>query len=152
MDDSRILRDRQAAARAAIDRAAAVPGVAAARRLVQVYDGGAMPTAADRVYLTHPVELDGAETEGGAASPYVDTLTTIPVVVLWHAPAVGDQLVATAVGGRWVAEKTGVPAPACRWWCGPYVQLRRRPDRGGRAPRQPPRSAYRRPARSRASP
>lgn len=73
MDDSRILRDRQAAARAAIDRAAAVPGVAAARRLVQVYDGGAMPTAADRVYLTHPVELDGAETEGGAASPYVNT-------------------------------------------------------------------------------
>lgn len=109
-DQARIVRARAAAFRAALDRAGAAAEPAAARRLVQVYDGGAMPTAADRVYYTHPVELDGAETEGAAGSPAVDASTTIPVVVLRHAPSVGDQLVATAVGGRWVAERGGAPA------------------------------------------
>ena len=84
-----------------------MPAVAAARRLVSVYNGGSMPTQPDHIFLTHPVELDGAEAEGGAASPNVDTSATIPVVVLWHAPQAGDLLVASSVGGRWVAERGG---------------------------------------------
>ncbi len=65
-----------------------------------------MPMSPDKVYLTHPVELDGIETEGSLATPNVDTTTTIPVVVLWGAPQVGDLLTAYAVGGRWVAERS----------------------------------------------
>src|SRR5262249_26722667 len=66
-----------------------------------------MPTQPDHIFLTHPVELDGTEVEGGTASPNVDTSATIPVVVLWDAPQAGDMLVASSVGGRWVAERGG---------------------------------------------
>jgi hypothetical protein len=82
------------------------PPAITARRLVQIYDGGAMPSAPDHFYLAHPVELDGAETEGGLASPVVDT-TTLAVDVLWGVPQAGDILTAYAVGGRWVAERSG---------------------------------------------
>jgi hypothetical protein len=103
--EARILRDRAAAWDVALDRAQADwPPLATPRRLVQVFNGGSMPSQPDHVYLTHPVELDGAEAEGGVASPIVDTSSTIPVVVLWSAPQAGDILTAYAVGGRWVAE------------------------------------------------
>jgi hypothetical protein len=75
-----------------------------ARILVQVYDGGAIPTAADRYYLTHPVVAGGNECEGCAPSTNVDASTTIPVVVVGYAASAGDLLVAHSVGGRWVAE------------------------------------------------
>ena len=114
----RILRNRQDALRGAIDRAAEASALITARRLVQVYNGGAMPTSPDKVYLTHPVELDGTETEGGSATANVDTTTTIPVVVLWGAPQVGDLLTAYAVGGRWVAERAA-PSGQSGFACGP---------------------------------
>lgn len=104
---ARIIRDRQDEFRDAIDRAPGLPPTSVARRLVSVYDGGNMPTQADHVFLTHPVELDGAEVEGGAVSPNVDASATIPVTVLWNPPQVGDLLVASSVGGRWVAERGG---------------------------------------------
>jgi hypothetical protein len=104
----RILRNRQAVLGGTIDRGVEASALITARMLVQVYNGGAMPTSSDKVYLTHPVELDGLETEGGSATPNVDTSTTIPVVVLWGAPQAGDLLTAYAVGGRWVAERAGL--------------------------------------------
>jgi hypothetical protein len=75
--------------------------------LVQVYDGGSMPNQPDHVYLTHPVNLDGAEQEGTQAPATADTSTSVPVVVIRNAPQAGDILVAHAVGGRWVAESGG---------------------------------------------
>ncbi len=108
--DARTLRQRQAAIDAAIDSAEGDrPPFVSARRLVQVYDGGDIPTDPEKVYFTHPVDLDGAEVEGGTATPVADTAVTIPVIVLHKAAVAGDILVATAVGGRWVAEKEGVP-------------------------------------------
>lgn len=104
---ARILRERQEGLRAAIDRAPGLAPADAARRLVSVYNGGSMPTQPDHVVFTHPVDLDGPELEGGPGSPNVDTSTTIPVVVLWNAPQAGDLLVASSVGGRWVAERGG---------------------------------------------
>jgi hypothetical protein len=110
-DEWRLLRDRQFALNRGVDRLGGVRPIASARRLVQVYNGGAIPTAAGHVYLTHPVELDGEEIEGGLAAVNADATVTIPVVVI-DAPAIaGDVLVASAVGGRWVAQDGSPPAP-----------------------------------------
>ena len=111
--EMRAVRARAEALDDAIDREfSGSRPISAARRLVQVYDGGAIPTAAGLVYLTHPCELDGAEAEGGPATVNVDATMTLPVVVLENPAIAGDVLVATAVGGRWVAEKGGPPPPA----------------------------------------
>jgi hypothetical protein len=104
--EARVLRERQQAHLRALDRETGRrKPFTTARLLVQVYDGGSMGDAADLIYFTHPVLATGAETEGGAAVLTADTATTIPVVVLGHAPAVGDYLTAYAVGGRWVSER-----------------------------------------------
>ena len=108
MDESaRNLRARHWDLYRAADQVPQRSGGGTARRLVQVYDGGSMPTEPDHFFLSHPVELDGSETESGGYTPTADTDQTIPVDVLWHAPAVGDILTAYAVGGRWVAERGG---------------------------------------------
>jgi hypothetical protein len=89
-----------------VDRAIAQIGAGTPRQLVQVYNGGSMPSESDHFYLTNPVYLNGAETEGGTATYVADTTQTIVVDVLHQAPAAGDILTAYAVGGRWVAELT----------------------------------------------
>jgi hypothetical protein len=121
---ARVIHDRQEVLRAAMDRATRTPGIAAARQLVSVYNGGNMPTQPDHVFLAHPVELDGAEVEGGVGSPSVNTSATIPVIVLWDTPQAGDLLVASAVGGRWVAERTGgSQTTICVSTCSPAVPV-----------------------------
>ena len=82
---------------------------------MQIYNGGSMPASNDHFFATHPVELNGAETEGGAGTPVVDTSTTLCVDVLGtQVPAVNDILTAYAVGGRWVAERgSGAPPSNC---------------------------------------
>jgi hypothetical protein len=117
--EARILRDRQAAHSTALDRLTDRPQpYSSARMLVQVYDGGSMPTAAEKVYFTHPVLVTGSETEGGAGTLTADTATTVPVIVLGGAPAMSDYLTAYAVGGRWVSEK-GVAGGGGRTLCSP---------------------------------
>ena len=66
-----------------------------------------MPSSPDHFFLAYPIELDGAETEGGTGTPVDDAFQPIIVDVLGHLPAVGDILTAYAVGGRWVAERGG---------------------------------------------
>jgi hypothetical protein len=87
------------------------------RELVQVYNGGAMPTTVPAVYLTHPAMMNGAETEAAAPTFDVDATTTIPVVVLGpRVPVAGDYLVAHGLGGRMVAQGTkpsGPPTLSC---------------------------------------
>ena len=51
---------------------------------MQVYNGGAMPSAPELVYFTNPVLVTGAETEGGAGTLTTDTATTVPTIVLGH--------------------------------------------------------------------
>jgi len=82
----------------------------APRFVGRIHDAGAIPDRTDRVYLAHPVRLDGAELEGGPASLVVDSSRSIPVVVIGsRSPEVGDLLVAVSVGGRWVADRLGSP-------------------------------------------
>jgi hypothetical protein len=108
-DDGRQLRARHADLAELVDRALRSGGGGTMRRLVQVYDGGMIPSAGDHFFLTNPVELNGLETEGGTAAPVVDTTQTIVVDVLNHPAVAGDLLTAYAVGGRWVAERFGTP-------------------------------------------
>ena len=69
--EARILRDRQQAFEDALDRADQARlsrPYASARLLVQVYDGGSMPSAPGLWYFTHPVLVYGPEAEGGGAT------------------------------------------------------------------------------------
>jgi len=106
MIDDRVERLRHQDLADLVDRALGQVMAGTPRRLVQVYNGGAMPSEPDHFYLTNPAYLNGAETEGGTGSPSVDTSQTIVVDVLGKAPSAGDYLTAYAVGGRWVAELT----------------------------------------------
>jgi hypothetical protein len=105
--EARILRDRQAAHNAARDRTAErSPSFSSARLIGQVFNSGSMPAVVPAVYLTQPVLVTGAETEGSSGTLTVDPATIVPVVVLGpKVPSVGDYLTAYAVGGRWVSER-----------------------------------------------
>ncbi|WP_165072137.1 hypothetical protein [Paludisphaera rhizosphaerae] len=107
-DDLRILRARAAALDGRLDveddrpsRDAGSPSF-----LCKVYDGGSMPSGGSQVYLVHPVNLDGDETEGASATPDVDADRSIPVVFLTQ-PIAGQVYSAVSIGGRWVASPGG---------------------------------------------
>ena len=85
---------------------------------MQIYDGGLMGMGGGIYYLGHPVQFNGAEIEGGPYTPVVDTTTSLAVDVLGGTPSVGDILIATGVGGRWVAERGGGSGPPTGPSCG----------------------------------
>lgn len=85
------------------------------RMVVQVYDGGDMPTEPNRVYLCRPVSVVVAtprENEPFSAS--VDSDRSIPVLFLNVAPADGDYAVAHRVGGVWVASQPETEENICK--------------------------------------
>ncbi len=104
--DSRVERTRVANRADDLDRAEVRPAGGTPKQLVQVYDGGAMPTGNNKWFLTHPVSLSGTEVEGSTGTIAADS-TSIPVVVLGSVPTVGDVLNAFMVGSKWVAELRG---------------------------------------------
>ena len=104
-DGLRTLRARHADLVSQVERVIPLAPSGTPCRLVQISNGGAMPSSTDHFFLAFPIELDGAETEGGTATPLVDARASIVVDVLGHTPSVGDILTAYAVGGRWVAER-----------------------------------------------
>jgi hypothetical protein len=119
---TRILRLRLASYidlgdREMVPRAAAAPSPSprgTPRFLGRVFDGGAMPDQAGRVFLVNPVQVDGAEAEGSTVSFAVDGTRSVPVVFVGGSvPQAGDLLVALAVGGRWVADGNPHPGLGC---------------------------------------
>lgn len=110
-------RERQAAAARRIEAAGLVAPRGSDRFVGQVTTGGTLPTCVPCVYILNPVQLGGSETEGGAGSNAVDSTRQIPVVVLGHAPSIGDKLIAHSAGGRWVAERGGAPPAHCGSAC-----------------------------------
>jgi hypothetical protein len=102
---TRILRARHSALSDQVDRVYPIAPSGTPRRLVQIYNAGAMPSSPDHFFAAYPIELDGIETEGGTAAAAVDPSQTIVVNVLGHPPSVGEILTAYAVGGRWVSER-----------------------------------------------
>jgi hypothetical protein len=101
----RIVRARHAELAGKVDRVVPFASSATPRRLVQIFNGGSMPSSPDHFFLAYPIELDGAEIEAGTGSPVDDASQPIVVDVLGHVPLAGDILAAYAVGGRWVAER-----------------------------------------------
>lgn len=80
------------------------------RFLGRITSSGTPPAQTDRVFLVHPVQLDGVETERGIAEARVDTSRTIPVVIVGGTvPRIGDLVVASSIGGRWVASLPSAP-------------------------------------------
>lgn len=74
--------------------------------LGKVVDGGSMPTTGGKFFLLEPVDADGTESEGGAATLSADSSRKIPTLVLGDdPPGAGDFLVARAIGGLWVADR-----------------------------------------------
>jgi hypothetical protein len=103
--DFRVLRARHADLAGQVGRAIPFGSSGTPRRLVQIDNGGSMPSSPDHYFLAFPIELDGAEIEGGTGTSVADASQPMIVDVLGHAPSAGDILTAYAVGGRWVAEK-----------------------------------------------
>lgn len=119
--ETRVLRDRQIALTAALDRqtSAAAP-FTSAKMALSIFDGGAMPAAANHYFLGHPVSYTALECEGCADAGSIDTTTSVPVFVIGSTvPAVGDVLTAYGVGNRWVAERGTPAANCCMTTCAP---------------------------------
>ncbi|WP_165221967.1 hypothetical protein [Aquisphaera insulae] len=106
------LRDEAIRARASDGVTVAVGGHP--RFVGQVASGGAIPSSTKKVFLVHPVTLDGPEREGGIASFSADTTRTIPVVMIGsRVPAAGDLVMALSIGGRWVANSGASSLLSC---------------------------------------
>ena len=107
MTDLSYLRRRQAGAAAALDQVLGRPGSDPQRMLAQVVSvsyPSTFPTAVPAYFLTHPVTLGGATTEGGAGSLAVSSGFTYVYVLGPQVPSVGTLLAARNVGGRWAAQ------------------------------------------------
>lgn len=101
----RITRHRHEEHQEELDRAPTVFRPSTQRVLVQIFDGGAMPTSTPGYFVGHPVAVRGDECDGCEATYLVDSDTTVPVYVIGSRnPVVGDKLIAVSAGGRWVAE------------------------------------------------
>jgi hypothetical protein len=67
-----------------------------------------MPTGELKVYSAHRVTgFDSIDQQGATFSADIETTQTMPVVVLGETPNIGDMLICSAVGGRWVCENRG---------------------------------------------
>ena len=105
-NDARYFAERQESLSRAMDRTTSpARPFAAARMLGQVFNGGSMPSGPNLFYLTHPVQVTGAVSEGASATLTADASTTLPVLVLRGTPSVGDYLTCYSAGGRWVSEE-----------------------------------------------
>jgi len=107
VNDLRIQRNRATAQDEVLDRLddAARHGAAAivaATTTVTTY-----PTSAGVFYAANTIEIDGAETEGTAASYTAQSGIVYILNVGSQIPPLGTRVVAHAVGGRWVFRYDG---------------------------------------------
>ena len=108
MNELRVMRERQQAASAALDRSAGQDPYASAAMCVITTTVETYPVVAARFYACNPELLTGAETEGAAATFTADTNTIVYAVNLGTAiPPNGTKLVIHAVGGRWTFRYDG---------------------------------------------
>jgi len=103
-DDLQVLRQRYDGFWAAADRLQVPNPTTTARVLCRTTSQGSYPTATGRYFLVNPLEVTGAESEGGSATLTPDMSNTFAVLVTRGVPTLGSNLVARSIGGRWVAE------------------------------------------------
>ena len=103
MKDARILRERQRAIQHVLDGSPELAPSGSAAVLAKTTTVGRYPASPSAFYALIPQDIDGAETEGAAAT-YVAEGSA--VFYAWNAgstaPPTGTPVVCHAVGGRWV--------------------------------------------------
>jgi hypothetical protein len=103
VNDLRVLRDRQEAASAALDRSTGPDLYTSAALCVVTTTVTTYPTSAAEFYACFPELLTGAETEGATPTFTPDTATTLYALNVGTAiPPLATKLVIHSVGGRWV--------------------------------------------------
>lgn len=103
-DELRTLRSRVADLQGIMDRVNRDRPDEQAAMTGRVFDDGAMPSSVPAFFAVHPVDLGGAEVEGGAITFAESTGVVYFLVLGPDVPEVGDVLFADSCGGRWVAE------------------------------------------------
>jgi hypothetical protein len=100
--NTRIERERHADLEETVDRLQSAADGGTASRLVRTTIITSYPTTAGRFYGCNPVEIDGTETEGSAATYTADTTQVIWCLNLGTTiPPASTNVIASAVGGRW---------------------------------------------------
>lgn len=99
-----VLRKRIADLELAIDRANKNRPDGQASMTGRVFNNGAMPSTVPAFFAVHPVDLGGAEVEGGSITFTESTGVVYFLVIGPDVPEVGDVLSADSCNGRWVAE------------------------------------------------
>lgn len=108
MNDIRLQRDRQARMNFAADNASPDSRDCSMSLLVQTTTVDTYPTAPNAFYAANPVQVGGDETEGGSASYYVDTSSTVYVYNEGSTiPSSGTRLIAHMAGGRYIVRYDG---------------------------------------------
>jgi len=99
---TRTERSRHADLERVVDQFGSGSDGASAARLVITTTITTYPLAAAEFYACNPVEIDGSEIEGGAATYTADTAQVMYCLNLGTTiPPSGTRVIASAVGGRW---------------------------------------------------
>jgi len=108
MSETRILRDRQSTARAAALRLVPFAEDGTVAILAQTRVVVSYPTVPAAFYACSPLQVDGPETEGAAATFTEDSTRTIYAFNLGTLiPPTGTSIIAHACGGRWTFRYDG---------------------------------------------
>ena len=110
-DEERLLRQRLLDAQATLAARQRSAGAKGQFQVVQVFDGGSIPTVVPKVFYTHPCTLTYPLTENADFTVTPNGAVTLPVVVLGpKVPIAGDNLIAAGLPYRWVAEQGHAPS------------------------------------------
>ena len=108
MGETRILRERQSAARAATSRLVPFAEDGAVAVLAQTRAVVSYPTVPAACYACSPLQVDGPEIEGATATFTEDGTRTLYAFNLGtQVPPAGTRIVAHACGGRWTFRYDG---------------------------------------------
>ena len=115
--DGRTIQDRQADLSRLIDRVRRGSSEGTAMTLLQLYNGGAVPSSANKVYLGNPVTIGFTDQENAVPTIQVDETRSIPVIMTDSAGVIGDIVPAAYTGADWVAARRTPACGCCYWWC-----------------------------------
>jgi len=108
MNNTRLLRDRQAETAAALDRADADGEDASLSVLAQTTSVSSYPTSPSSFFACRPLSVDGLESEGADASFTPESARIIYAYNVGTAtPPSGTKIVVTGCGGRWIFRYDG---------------------------------------------